>query len=366
MEVQVGGAQIREEVGHYRENARKRGWRWVRRGEWFDAWMRPVLLEGPATPPENLEKRIKVGQSRIASAATGELENQDTDTIEDAVSLNGDDMEIPEVFHRAAGRAIFVAREHVRLIRDCLLAFEHVPREEDVPAAWELMASVMGVTPEEFIEADEDDLPDAPLPASRFADFGIKVPSLELAHRVGARVIRHAVWQTAVPGVGRAVWAGWNDLAARQVAQMGVALAQGVADMNALLLQARRDFATASRLIVLGMWSMATSDASLHHSDLETIDKLCVALDIPGDWMKRLRSRSDVAEDEFLNELERVTQHEARQLVHDAVVSAALADGRLEGAEMEYLKRISERLGQPFDEQIMRTRLAALQGHRAS
>ncbi len=363
MEVQVGGAAIRADVAHYRENARKLGWPWIRRGDWFNAWMRPLLLEGAppgeAEPLESADRRIRIAQARIGSAASGELEAQDTETIEDALSGSRD--EVPDALYRAAGRAIFVAREHTLLARDCRTLEGQTPTQWDVPAIWEILAAVIGVSIEDF-EDEAEEAGVEPLAASPSAPFGLQKPSLEVGRKLGARMVRNAVWQTAVPHVGRAAWAGWNELNARQIAALCLAYVKGGGDFVPAMNRAHVEFENASRLIILGMWSMAVADANLHHREIDAISRLCVALDIPGDMMGSLRKRSDMVADEFLNELDRVAMPEAKRLVHDAVMAAALADGRLEPSEMDYLRRISERLGEPFDEEAIRTRLALLHG----
>lgn len=362
MDIQVGGAAIRADVASYVKEARRIGWSRLHRGEWFDAWMRPLLLQGAPGQgtSEAPEQCLRLAQARITAAAAGDLQGQEPDTIEDALAGYLED--VPDAFYTATGRAIFVAREQVLLMRDAMVRQGMLPSEDEVAACWEIMAAVAGVAPEDFLPENVagEESPEA-LPTSPAAPFGLRQPALELARHVGARIVRHAVWQTAVAGVGRAVWSGAAVTAARQVRDLGAALRTAPGEMGTALAQARRERAMAARLVILGMWSMAVVDSSLHHSELSAIDRLCVALDVPGDWMRRLKSRSDLAADEFLNDLERLMPEEGRRMVHDAVVTAAFADEQLKPAELEYLQRISERLQEPFSEAELRTRLAAQQ-----
>lgn len=341
-------SDLRAEVAALRARATAEDWGAVRRGAWLEPLLKPVLLAGEVETDDArpLEDFVLQVQSRLGAAAAPPLEAQSEDLIEGA--LEG---ALPEALQECVGRAFFAARELGRLARRCRVEAGHPPGEADMPDTWELFAAVAGVTVDDFRD-DEPTLPD-----ETSAAFGLRIPAGALAAKVGERFIRNALWQTAVPHVGQIAWAGGCVLAARQVAQLSRSLYHPEADRTALLNYGRMHFEQAARLIVLGMWSMAVSDCSLHWSELEAINKVCAVLDVPWDTVRTMRSRSDVVEGEFLNDLERLALPEARRLVHGAVVAAALADGRLAPAELDYLRRISERLQEPFDEADIRRRM---------
>ncbi len=174
---------------------------------------------------------------------------------------------------------------------------------------------------------------------------------------VGREIYRRAVLKTAIPGVRSSLLKGFYCFFSKSVNQVAGAVFSGKAigsdDVSKKVEQNRQ----AEGLMLPSILCMAMADGELSDAERQLFHTTFQKLDLEEEEKGQVLRSLNQPKQEILRQVRHLASSDQREVFFEAMVGMALADGKLDQAEEQFLEEVGALLDMDFDSVAIRARL---------
>lgn len=357
---------IAAEFADLKETAQSLGFQSIKDGTWFGRFVKSCLssydrkvmemggaaylrAKYPGLPTDAIAEKLCELAEKYAAVAGG-LSGAAASA---AVLTAG--MGIPAAITGVMAEVLYTVRLQLRLAYDLHLVYGIPLDANDPEELTSLFAVVYGVKGAEVgglgIKAYGPEVARAQL----FRLIHGNTPVIQaaarqvLGPRIAKQITQKAIIKTAVPIVGTGISAGWNYTTTRM---MGVRVRHGVRVKAALREETRRLQGQIGRneqaevAVLEGLMALALADRNFDDKEREVYLTFLKQLALPQEELQRLAEKVDADLDAACAALASIQDPANRESVARCFCLITAADGELQNAEQEVLRRLLEALGE--------------------
>lgn len=367
--------QVKTELEELKAVASAFGPERIRDGSWFNEFLHAMLdtysrriIEGggialfrkkyPGMTQKEIAEKLCDLAVRYAALAGGSSGLASSAAVVMTIGTAGGAgvVTVPAAVTAIGAEMLFTTRLQVRLVYDLSMVYGYPIDVEDPEDLYKAFCLAYGIV---FAASSAGTVTKALTPEIARAQIrGLiqghtaaiqQVAIRILGPRIGRQISQKAILRTAVPVIGVGISSAWNYASTRNI---GIIANHELRSMGRLR-DAVRELSTAltlqteaSTLVLESIFVVAAADGVFEQHEQEVYQCVLKHLDVPQDTLKGLEERVDITASSIEARLRELEAPELRKALAECLKLVAVADGKLEQAELELLSKLLPALGE--------------------